>query len=104
MEAYQELEQALGRWVGNPNVVVCSSGTAALHLALEALPIPKGSLVLVPDFTMIACARAVTLAGLTPNFIDCGDDLLMDPTAAFLAAPADARAIMPVHVYGRRCN
>jgi perosamine synthetase len=106
MRPHEQLEQELGDWAGYPaeNVVVCSSGTAALHLALEAFRLPPGSEVLVPDFTMIACPRAVSLAGLTPVFVDCGryDDLLMDWFLAGTAITENTRAVMPVHVYGRR--
>lgn len=103
-EPYLQLEREFGEWVGNPNMVACSSGTAALHLALESLLLPPGSEVLVPDFTMVACARAVTLADLTPVFVDCGDDLLMDPELLDEAWSRDISAMMLVHVYGRVCN
>lgn len=87
-------------------MVCCSSGTAALHLALEAVRLPQGSSVIVPDYAMIACARAVTLAGLAPVFVDCRpDDLLMDTSACagWVEIPG-LRAVMAVHVYGRRCD
>lgn len=97
-------------------MVCCSSGTSALHLALEAMQLPLRSEALVPDFTMIACPRAVTLAGLTPVFVDCDERLLMDVNCMtnattnrdvddpkrFLGRPISA--IMAVHVYGRRCD
>lgn len=101
MRAHEVLELEFGSWIGNPNVVVCSSGTAALHLALECLGLPRGSLVVVPEFTMVSCARAVTLADLTPVFVDCGPDLLIDPQQLF---SIQADAVMAVHIYGRRCN
>jgi dTDP-4-amino-4,6-dideoxygalactose transaminase len=56
---------------------------------------------------MIACARAVTLAGLTPVFVDCRDDLLLDPDLLnenLVTNHPHLRAIMPVHVYGRGCD
>jgi dTDP-4-amino-4,6-dideoxygalactose transaminase len=92
-------------------MVVCSSGTAALHLALEAMGLPAGSEVLVPDYTMVACARAVTLAGLTPVFVDCNERLLMshielgkigDRVDAGDPAYDKLKAVMFVHIYGRR--
>ena len=104
MELYQQLEQQIGEWCGNPNVVACSSGTAALHLALETLALPQGSEVIVPEFTMIACARAVTIAGLKPIFIDCQDDLLLSTNSLSEILTSNTKAIMPVHIYGRRCN
>ncbi|MCK9570792.1 DegT/DnrJ/EryC1/StrS family aminotransferase, partial [Candidatus Pacearchaeota archaeon] len=104
MEPYQELEFRFGEWIGNPNTVACSSGTAALHLALEALQLPIHSCVMVPEFTMVACARAVTMAGLHPIFIDCGDDLLLDTKVMQSKTVRHQSAIMPVHIYGRRCS
>lgn len=104
-EPFELLESALAAWSGVPHVVGVASGTAALHLALESLLLPLGSEVIVPDFTMIACARAVTLAGMVPVFVDCTDDLLLDLDRLDEAASTcdRARVVMPVHIYGRRC-
>jgi perosamine synthetase len=111
MEAYEQLEHDLARWSGRDNVVACASGTAALHLALEGLQLPAGSKVLVPDFTMIACARAVSLAGLVPVFVDCDADGCMNADLVLkymrdtrTGCGRGVRAIMPVHIYGRLCG
>lgn len=105
MEAYERLEQEWAAWAGVRNVVATASGTASLHLALEAMRLPQGSEVIVPELTMVACARAVTLAGLKPVFVDCREDnLLMDPEEVAKAVTPRTRAIMAVHVYGRRCD
>lgn len=104
MREHERLEGELADWCGAPSaahVVACSSGTAALHLALEALHLPAGTFVIMPDFTMIACPRAATLAGLRPALVDCRGDMLIDPG---LIGRRAADAIMPVHVYGRRCD
>lgn len=85
-------------------MVACSSGTAALHLAFEALKLPKGSEVLIPDFTMVACARAASLAGLVPRFIDCRNDLNVNTNLLQSAITPKTRAILAVHIYGRRCD
>lgn len=106
MEPYEMLEKELSEWIGVPEVVVCSSGTSALHLALESLRLPQGSEVLIPDFTMIAVPRAVTLAGLTPVLIDCDDSLNLD-TEIFpntRKTVANIKAMIAVHTYGRRCD
>lgn len=104
MEDFERLERMFGEWIGNPNCVAVSSGTAALHLALESLGLPYGSQVIVPEFTMVACARACTMAGLQPTFIDCGADLNLNPSLLNRTLTRYTRAIMPVHVYGRRCD
>lgn len=107
MQPFEQLEKD---WAAFNNLdpagmVACSSGTAALHLALESFQLPLGSEVIVPDFTMIACARAVTLAGLTPVFVDCDERLLMDVK---LTGPgfdwSKVGAVMLVHIYGRKCD
>jgi len=104
MEAFEELEERLSAWSGCQNVVACSSGTAALHLAFEALQLPIGSQVIMPEFTMVACARAATMAGLRPVFVDCGEDLLMDVEKIEDYVSDLTSAILMVHVYGRVCD
>lgn len=101
MEPHEKLEGEIAKWTGVRNVVACSSGTAALHLALEALRLPAGSPVIVPDFCMVAIPRAVALAGLKPVFVDvdaCGN---LDPELTAVAVrEANAKAIIVVHTYG----
>ena len=107
MQPFEMLEQEWARFNGlDPaGMVACSSGTAALHLALEAFQLPPGSEVIVPDYGMIACPRAVTLAGLTPVFVDCDERLLMDERlAAGIQDQPKVNVAMFVHVYGRKCN
>lgn len=107
MEAYERLETEWAAFNGlDPaGMVACASGTAALHLALEALQLPPGSEVVTCDFNMIAVPRAVAMTGLTPVFVDCrADDLLMDPRhLEELGSTTADRALIAVHVYGRQC-
>lgn len=84
-------------------MVACSSGTSALHLALEAMRLPQGSEVICPDFTMVAIPRAVTLAGLTPMFVDCDDTLNIDGGLLIKYATLDGATVI-VHTYGRQYN
>ncbi|MFF4223121.1 DegT/DnrJ/EryC1/StrS family aminotransferase [Streptomyces abikoensis] len=100
----QRFEQAFADWNGIAHGVACSSGTAALTLALRALGVGPGDEVIVPEFTMIASAWAVTYTGATPVFVDCGDDLNIDVTRIEEKITPRTRAIMPVHIYGRRCD
>ncbi|MET8681920.1 DegT/DnrJ/EryC1/StrS family aminotransferase [Streptomyces sp. NPDC004647] len=84
--------------------VACSSGTTALTLALRALGVGPGDEVIVPEFTMIASAWAVTYTGATPVFVDCGDDLNIDVTLIEEKITPRTKVILPVHIYGRRCD
>ena len=58
----QEFEKKLKIFFGR-EVVCVSSGTAALHLSLQALEIKKGDEVLVPSITYIASFQAISATG-----------------------------------------
>lgn len=113
---YQRLERTLERlfdtdnatyrnYTYKDNIAVCSSGTAALHLALAAIgPFTKPKSVIIPTYTMIACPRAATLAGYNIQLVDCSHNLNIDVDLIDKAITKDTIAIMAVHIYGRRCN
>jgi perosamine synthetase len=84
--------------------VACNSGTNALYLALKALGIGKGDEVIVPEFTMVATAWAVSYTGAKPIFVDCDDTLNINPLLIEGAINSRTKAIIPVHVYGRKCD
>jgi perosamine synthetase len=65
-----KFEQRLGEFLAVPHVVVVTSGTAALYLALLAAGIGPGDRVVVPNYTMIATINAVVWAGATPVLAD----------------------------------
>jgi dTDP-4-amino-4,6-dideoxygalactose transaminase len=63
-------ERELADAVGVEHAVALSSGTAALHLALVLSGVKAGDDVLVPSFTFVATAAAVTYLGARPVFVD----------------------------------
>lgn len=98
-----KFEHAWASYNGYRYGASCNSGTNALLLALRALGIGKGDEVIVPEFTMVATAWAVTYCGATPVFIDCKDDLTIDESLIEQALSKKTKAIIPVHIYGRKC-
>lgn len=86
------------------HAIACSSGTTALILALRACKIGVGDEVIVPEFTMIATAWAVSIVGATPVFVDCGDGLNIDIAKIEEKINDRTKAIIPVHIYGRICD
>lgn len=66
-------EQEMGEKIGVAHAVAVSSGTAALHLALLLAGVKAGDDVLIPSFTFIASAAAVTYLGARPVFVDCSE-------------------------------
>lgn len=104
-------EQAFAEAVGAREAVACSSGTAALHLALAGLDIGPGDLCVVPAITFLATATAALFCGAEVVFADVDAETgLM--TAETLAEALDrarrarsgrVRAVLPVHLGGRLC-
>lgn len=77
------------------------SGTSALELALEAVGVGPGDEVIVPTFTFIATATAVSVLGAKPVFADVSDDTLtLDPKSVERLITKKTKAIVPVHIFG----
>ncbi len=85
----RDFEDLVARAVGSRYCLVTPNGTIALTLALLGLGIGAGDEVIVPDYTMIASATAVVLAGATPVLVD------IDPTTLCLDVPAISAALTP---------
>jgi dTDP-4-amino-4,6-dideoxygalactose transaminase len=66
----ERFEAAFAEFVGVPYAVACSSGTAALHVAMLLSRIAPGDCVAVSSFTFIASVNAVTYAGADPLLVD----------------------------------
>jgi perosamine synthetase len=97
----KEFEAAFSAAVGCAHGVACANGTAALHLALTALGIGPGDEVILPAFTMIATANAVTYTGATPVLADSEERTWnVDPGRIAEKITPRTKAIVVVHTYG----
>lgn len=96
-----EFELKLQKIRNFPNFTMVDSGSNALYLALKLLNLPKGSEVVLPAFTWIACANAVVLAGMKPIFADV-DPVTMNITSETIKEKISPRtsAVMVVHFAG----
>ncbi|MBI2383233.1 MAG: DegT/DnrJ/EryC1/StrS family aminotransferase [Gammaproteobacteria bacterium] len=100
--AVADFEASFCRTYGMRHAVACSSGTAALHMALKALDIGPGDEVITTAMTFIATASAVDLAGAKPVLVDIKPDCAtLDPDQVASAISPRTRAIVPVHLYGQ---
>jgi len=87
-------------YIGASFGVPCSSGTAALTIALQALGIAPGDEVIVPGLTWVACASSVCNLGAIPVLVDVDPlTLCLSPEAVRAALTPHTRAIMVVHLY-----
>lgn len=97
-----EFELALAEAVGTADAVVCSSGTAALHLALLALGVGPGDEVVVPAYTFPATANAVELCGARAVLVDVDPrTFVVRPELVAEAVSPRTRAVLAVHLFGR---
>jgi aminotransferase in exopolysaccharide biosynthesis len=109
-------EKKVAEYCGVRFGVACSSGTAALHVALRLAGVEAEDEVIVPTLTFIATANSVSYLGAKQVFMDCDDyyNIDVEKTFEFLEKETVFRnnatynrhtnrriaAVVPVHVYG----
>lgn len=101
-------EAEFSTFAGASHAIACSNGTAALHLALDALGVGEGDICIVPSITFMATANAARYCGAEVRFAD------VDPATGLLApetfaqalarAGSKAKAVLPVHLAGVPCD
>jgi dTDP-4-amino-4,6-dideoxygalactose transaminase len=103
--ATRRVERLLAERLDVPHVLLTTSCTHALELALMALDIGPGDEVIVPSFTFVSTANAVLRQGATPVFAEIrGDTFNLDPNDVRQRVTARTRAIIPVHYAGVACE
>ena len=102
-------EQDIQKFSGTAHAAALSSGTGAIHIALDILGVGEGDFVLVQSFTFCASVNPIEYLGATPVFIDSEKDSWnMCPNALEEALNHfkdtdqldKVKAILPVHLYG----
>ncbi len=66
----REFEARFAEFCGVRYGIACANGTVAMHLAMATLGLEPGDEVIIPTFTMIATANAVTYCGAKPVLVD----------------------------------
>lgn len=116
----RQFEAEFATYVGAKHAIAVNSCTAALHIALEAVGVRRGDLVLVPTMTFAATAEVVRYFDATPVLVDCvPETLCLDveaaratldqirrglPTAGLRPPFGPVRAILPMHYGGQLCD
>jgi len=90
-------ENDFAKFIGCAHTVGVASGTDALELALRAAGVGPGDEVVTCAFTFIATALGIERAGARPVLVDCDENFGLDLSRV----PSSAKAIVPVHLYGR---
>lgn len=103
----EEFERKLAAYTGAKYALVCSNGTAALHLACKAAMLGPGDKVLTSPLTFLASANAALYVGARPDFADIDPATLnIDPVEVEkkLKSCPSIKALIPVHFAGSPCD
>jgi len=101
----KRVEQQMQEMFGVKHVLLTTSCTHALELAMLALDIGPGDEVILPSFTFSSSANAVVLCGARPVFAEIRPDTLnIDPDDIRRRITPRTKAIMPVHYAGVGCD
>jgi dTDP-4-amino-4,6-dideoxygalactose transaminase len=101
----QKFESNFQKYISSTYSIGVGSGAQALHLAVRGLGIGPGDEVIVPSFTFVATANAVTSCGAKPIFADVDLDtfnISVDSIKKLITKKT--KAIIPVHYAGQSCD
>ena len=101
----KKLENILKKLLKVRHVILTTSGTSAIYLALRANDIGKGDEVIIPNITFPATANAVHMTGAKVILADvCQENLLLNVDLIKTKFSKKTKAIIPVHISGRGNN
>ena len=120
-EWVNKFENKVCLFTGASCAVAVNNGTVGLRLALYALGVRFGDEVLIPPFSFVATANAVSHLGAIPHFIDIEEESLglspfaLDQRLKEVAFKKNGEvfnketgrriaALIPVHVFGNPAN
>src|SRR5690349_6533161 len=96
-----EFQKRFAAMYGRRHCIACSSGTAAVHIAIGALELPPGSEVITSAITDMGSLTGMLYQGLVPVFADVDPATLnLDPRSVRERLTGRARAILAVHSSG----
>jgi len=103
--AVERFEASFAGYIGTKYCVGVNSGTAALHLALQACDVGPGDEVITTPHTWISTTWAISYVGAKPVYVDIDANTYnIDPRLIERAITKNTKAILPVHLYGQACD
>jgi len=101
----KQFDESIRQLLGIRHVIAVNCGTAALHLALDALGVGPRDEVIVPSLTFVSSVQAILAVQARPVFCEVRTDTLtMDVEDVKRRLGANTKVIMPVHYGGRVCD
>jgi dTDP-4-amino-4,6-dideoxygalactose transaminase len=96
------LEREFAELLGAGHAVACSSGTAALHLAVAAVDPEPGDEIITAPISDMGTVFPILMQNAVPVFADV-DPVTgnLDPAAVAAAITPRTKAVMAVHLFGK---
>jgi len=99
-----EFELAVTHYNGLEKSFLCTSGTAAIGLALQAIGITAGDEVILPDYVCENVYRAIASTGATPVLCDVNQYGVITPSNVATLLSPRTKSIIGVHIFGHVCD
>jgi dTDP-4-amino-4,6-dideoxygalactose transaminase len=104
----KRFENEFSEYLNRKHAIAVNSATAGLHLALEAIGVTEGDLIITTIYTFTATAEVIRYLGATPIFIDI-DPITKNIDISLLKEAiqkntTNIKAIIPVHFAGLACD
>ncbi|MEP7263424.1 MAG: DegT/DnrJ/EryC1/StrS family aminotransferase [Bacteroidota bacterium] len=96
----RDFERDFSSALGIRKSAACTSGTAAIYIAMKAMGIKPGDEVITQSFTFIATIEAILACNAVPVVVDIDETYNMSPAALENAITSKTRMIIPVHMLG----
>lgn len=101
----KRVQKQMEQWLDIDHVLLTTSCTHALEMAMMVLDIGPGDEVIMPSFNFVSSANAVVLNGGTPVFADIRPETMnIDPNDIRRKITPQTKAIVPVHYAGVGCD
>ncbi len=100
-------EKDFAEFVEASHALGVNSATSGLHLALEAVGVGPGDVVITTPYTFTATAEVIRYLGADPVLVDIDPNTFnIDPDLIreVIAKHDNVKAIMPVHFAGQACE
>ena len=97
----KRFEDEMCSYIGRKYATTCTSGTAALDIAVSALNLQKDDEVIMPSFTIISCAQALVKQDIKPVLVDSDlntFNMIVEDIESKITSKT--KAIMIVHIFG----
>ena len=97
----EEFEKDFANYINIDHAIAVGNGTIALDVALKAVGIKQGDVVITPSFTFISTANSILFQGARPVFADIDERTFnINPGDVLKKITNKTKAIIGVHLFG----